>query len=184
MTGPKLSSENFIYGGVKLQKESISKMSTTVVKDYNQVEYKFFNVEFKNGIKIAYPQQKHTGSFVETSQQTYGDTNTNIYGVMGLELKGSKNRDTINVDASEIKSIDISGDGYDEVNVKRVNGPKVYDIIPSSLNGLYNSGEIVVDSVDNTMIENYGSEKATREGAGFLHLGDGEMYRGVRRIEK
>ena len=184
MTGPQVS-ENFTYGGVKLTQKVISRLNTTVVKDYHGRECKIFNVEFKNGIKIAYPQQEHTGSFVETSQATYGDTKTNIYGVMGLELKGSKNRDTINVDTSEIKSIDISGDGYDEVNVKKVNGPRVDDMTPSSLNGLYNSGEIIVDSVDNTMIKNYGSEMSTRDGIkSSLHLGDGKTYQGVRRIEK
>lgn len=179
--------EIITYGGVKLEKNSIAKMNTSVTKDYYEREYKFFNVEFKNGIKIAYPQQEHPGSSVMTSQESWGDTKTNIYCVMGLELKGTKQRDDIKVKGGEIQSIDISGDGGgDSVEVERVTGPEVLgESYKSDLNGIWGNGEIVVDSNDNTTIQNFGSDQATKEGKfGWLHFGNGKKYHGVHRFEK
>jgi len=106
------------FGGVKLNKNEIVQTSTKTLKNkYGKTE-KYFVVKFKNGVEAAYRGTIGGEAYISSSSDVTQWNTTNIYGVMGLELKGNKKRtDFINIDCSSIKYVDVIDDLRDEVTV-------------------------------------------------------------------
>ncbi len=113
-----MADEFLILGGVRLNKADVKSYRETVVKNSYGKSEKRFVVVFKNSTQVAF-RAGNGGSISSTLNKTTENISTNIYGVMGLEIKGSqKYRDEINVSNSEVIGIDVTdGGGYDEVTI-------------------------------------------------------------------
>lgn len=176
-------SDFITFGGVKLEKNQVAKTSKrTLSNEYGKSET-YYIVEFKNGQKAAYTESKN-GSISASNDPAFAKTN--IYGVMGLELIGTKNNmDEINITNSNIKYVDVSGDGGGD-SVKVTNSTvhasmKDYDFVGNALSNLGVHGEIITDKNDNTEIKHAFETEYTREGQMFIH--DAKRW-GVHRFDR
>ena len=172
--------DNFItLGGVKLRKSEVAtyKTSTVATNQYGGKE-QVYVVEFKNGIKATYRGAQNNSTmpaYISSKKDVTEWTNTEVWGVMGLELKGTNTLDKVDVTEGSIIGIDVSGDKYsDQVTINR---SKVDKRNPSLEFYAGDRGRINVDKYDNTEILQFGdSGKAS-------YTKDGIPYHGIYRAE-
>ena len=156
-------SNEIIFGWVKLDSTQVTKRTQKTLNNKYGKSEKYYIVEFKNGQKVSYTQ---SNGYISAHENAAYST-TDINGVMGLELIGSKNIDKINITNSEIKYVDVSGDGggddvkvtdciADNSNESNFDG-NVFDRFGSH-------GEIITDKDDNTKIKNRSEDGYTKDG--------------------
>lgn len=171
-----------LHGGVRLQKTEVAKTYTKTFKDENYQNKTAYVVEFKNGIKVAYGQSP-TGAFINTRNESWGDTETNTFHVMGLELKGTKYSDSIKVNGGSLMGIDVEGDHCDYVEVKGASADTgvARDIVSKNF---LTRGCIVTDKCDNTKITNVWDSDWSRNGE-VMHINkNNTMTNGIYRYER
>lgn len=134
-------------GGVSVPKDQIANYQMQINARTGEKKHVIL---FKNGVRVAFS----SGNGVLSSDSfKYGDNslnNTNAYGVMGLELKGTNKQDLVNVDDCTITEIDVSGGNNDTVNVSnskpQLTGGKAFS--------KYQLGLVIADYKDNVNLTN------------------------------
>jgi len=169
-----MGDENFmIYGGVRLNKSEVSQTKTKTLQDASGKKEKVYIVNFKNGVKAAYRGAAPNTTFTPSITSNLSKTDyaqTDVYGVMGLELSGSKNKaDRIEITNGSIIGVDVSHDGGGD-SVK-VHGSKADTRTTSFETGSYMAqGGIYTDKGDDTQIRQANRAEYTEKGT-FVNEG-------------
>ncbi len=121
----------FIYGGVKLNKDEVKSYDCVADKD----GHTRYVVTFNNGTTVSYKSSENAyissknvkfgeGIFAQANGRKFSEQNlTSAYGVMGLELQGTKTMDQVQIDKCSIIKVDVSNDkAYDNVQIKNSEG--------------------------------------------------------------
>ena len=170
---------DFTFGGVRLKKSEVAtyKTSTVATNQYGGTE-KVYVVEFKNGIKATYRGAQNNSTmpaYISSKKDVTAWTNTEVWGVMGLELKGTNTKDKMDITEGSIIGIDVSGDNYsDDITINR---SKVDKRNPSLEFYSGSKGRINVDRHDNTEILQFGDSGKNS------YTKDGIPYHGIYRAE-
>ena len=164
------------FGGVELRKNEIKNKEIKTVTHSDGQEEQVYVVNFKNGVSVSYRGAEDAPCFkpyISSSNASSGFAGTNVYGVLGLELHGSKGKeDSISIVGGSLIGVDVANDNKsDEV---RIYSAKVE---PHKLgilgDGSLYEGQVRVEKDDVTIIKQVGDVGTTHEGSIFTKKGLG-----------